>query len=357
MIKKQKKEKRVLPVRSSGENIIKPDDRPSKVLFDKVVAAEKNDFDLLPTSSHHLPLASSGKETNISPKRDYTKVANSIARDAVPSGLFKGTSKNTYDVLYLRTRGAVVPRRIIKAVQSDLLVWANISHNTLRAHLKHLQTVGLLKIHYNLGDNKGAEYELFLPEEINLEHLNPPTTTPYHHPLPPPPSNQNLVGGRSQNLLGGGGGLMLENIEQTNDYKTSLKTRGKNDDELARKISAKLRETHGRELSEKEKSKINLIEDAVAQMIGAGFEKAATISDAINFALEHLNRLHAKPPATEKLPPRKKDEVGKHDFDRMAELAVWRDLLGDGGAVKDFEQYRANYAVEDWQWLMNEIAK
>jgi hypothetical protein len=48
-------------------------------------------------------------EVPVSPARDYTKVANSIRREAVPAGLFKGKSKQLYDALYGLTRGAVVP--------------------------------------------------------------------------------------------------------------------------------------------------------------------------------------------------------------------------------------------------------
>lgn len=194
MNKPMKKEKREIPVRLAGETIVKSENRPSKVLFDLAVAAEQNES---LTPYHPLPPFTNKKSLDISPKRDYTKVANSINRDAVPSGLFKGTSKNTYDVLYQKTRGAITPTRTLKAIQSDLQSWTNLSHNTLRSHLKHLQSVGLVEVHYKLGDNAGAEYEIFLPEEIDL--------TPYH-PLPPPTTFQNVVGGTYHKLLVGGGG-------------------------------------------------------------------------------------------------------------------------------------------------------
>src|SRR5215211_7332967 len=50
----------------------------------------------------------------VAPERDYTRVANSIVRHAVPSGLFGeqgGKAKELYDTLYALTRGAIVPRR------------------------------------------------------------------------------------------------------------------------------------------------------------------------------------------------------------------------------------------------------
>ncbi len=229
----KKKEKRLIPLRSSGEAILKPENRPSKVLFDLAVAAEQSETVTSPTTTNHpLPPPTTRKNLDVSPKRDYTKVANSINRDAIPSGLFKGTSKNTYDVLYQRTRGAIIPTRTLKAVQSDLLVWTNLSHNTLRAHLKHLQIVGLVEIHYKLGDNKGAEYEIFLPEEIDLTsyHLLPPPTTSQNTGGG---TSQNVGGGTTQNLLVGGGGLMPADVEENEDLKlnSDYKSKTKNDDE------------------------------------------------------------------------------------------------------------------------------
>jgi hypothetical protein len=43
----------------------------------------------------------------VAPEKDFTRVANSIARKAVPEGLFIGKSKQIYDYLYSVTRGAV----------------------------------------------------------------------------------------------------------------------------------------------------------------------------------------------------------------------------------------------------------
>src|SRR5947209_8834905 len=50
-----------------------------------------------------------------SPERDFSRVANSITREAVPAGLFKGKSKQLYDQLYALTRGAIVPKRKVRS--------------------------------------------------------------------------------------------------------------------------------------------------------------------------------------------------------------------------------------------------
>jgi hypothetical protein len=100
--------------------------------------------------------------------------------------------------------------------------WAGVSHNTLKSHLKHLSKVGLLKVHYVRGDNTGAEYEIFLPEEVGQ------TTT--HHP---PTTHQNLGPPTTQNLVGGGWGQVPVESTTYESPKTSFKTREKNDDDEA----------------------------------------------------------------------------------------------------------------------------
>ena len=111
--------------------------------------------------------------TPVAPARDYNKRANSIERDALPAGLFPGTSKKLYDALYLRTRGAIVPVRTVKARRSDLMRWANIGGlNTFLAHMKHLTAVGLVIRTFEVGDKDGAIYEVRLPEELDSTQLD-----------------------------------------------------------------------------------------------------------------------------------------------------------------------------------------
>ena len=133
----------------------------------------------------------------ISPERDFTKVPNSVARDAVPERLFKGMSKNTYDALYLRTRGAVNPVREIRATKSDLLRWTGVSDVTLDKHLKHLRSVGIIKWQFIIGSHEGNIYEVFIPEEIEITNLTNLTN-------PNLPNLPKKVGGEVPNFLGWG---------------------------------------------------------------------------------------------------------------------------------------------------------
>src|SRR5215212_9129553 len=103
----------------------------------------------------------------VSPERDYTKVANSIRREAVPAGLFKGKSKQLYDELYALTRGAITPKRKVRISRPKLMKLAHIgSRVTFDTNVDHLRSVGLLEVIVVTGEHEGNEYEVFIPEEL-----------------------------------------------------------------------------------------------------------------------------------------------------------------------------------------------
>jgi hypothetical protein len=106
------------------------------------------------------------------PEKDFTRVANSIVREAVPDGLFIGKSKQIYDYLYSITRGAVQPVRSVRVTKADLMRNAGIgAERTLRKNLAHLQSLGLIKITEFIGQKFGNSYETFLPEETASQSL------------------------------------------------------------------------------------------------------------------------------------------------------------------------------------------
>jgi hypothetical protein len=239
-----------------------------------------------PTTSYHQ---SPSTIAETAPKRDFARVPNSITRDALPAGLFKGTSKKLYDALYLRTRGAIQPIREIKARQSELMMWAQVSHNTLRSHLRHLEVAGLVIRKWELGDNDGAVYEVFIPEEL------PPPTTSYHLPQPPPTTNQNLGGPSNQNLLVGGGSQIAEESMTSETPKTLIKTNTECDDDdaplgglnAALKVAAE--EVTGREVSASESERWRELGDLLATELRIAAART-TVSSAPSFLTEHLRR-------------------------------------------------------------------
>ena len=109
----------------------------------------------------------SKQELPVSPQRDYTKVANSIGREAVPAGLFTGKSKQLYDCLYSLTRGAVVPRRTVRISRPRLMERAHIGARvTFDANVERLVRVGLVRVRQIVGEHEGNEYTVYLPEEL-----------------------------------------------------------------------------------------------------------------------------------------------------------------------------------------------
>ncbi|HEX8472926.1 MAG TPA: hypothetical protein VF666_02750, partial [Pyrinomonadaceae bacterium] len=123
----------------------------------------------------------------ISPQRDFMKSANSVVRDALRNGLFRGKSKQIYDYLYSKTRGAVVPRMSAQLRRSEIMNGSHVgSTHTLRDNLRHLKSVGLVNWEEKAGEQDGNEYFVYLPEEAHLPfdfdgnpvHLNTQNSTP-----------------------------------------------------------------------------------------------------------------------------------------------------------------------------------
>ncbi|HEY0077553.1 MAG TPA: hypothetical protein VGB73_02835 [Pyrinomonadaceae bacterium] len=136
-------------------------------------AAER---DAEPTSTHPNP----PQPTRIAPARDFNKRANSLEREALPKGLFPGTSKKLYDALYLRTRGAHQPTRTIQATKRELMAWSGIkSKNTIAVNLQILTSIGLVVRQIEIGDHDGSVYEILLPEEaVQSDPTQPNPTQP-----------------------------------------------------------------------------------------------------------------------------------------------------------------------------------
>jgi len=132
-----------------------------------------------PSTQPAIEISPSQAAAPIAPERDYTKVANSIVRQAVPSGIFGdsgGKSKQLYDYLYLQTRGAVVPKRKVRIPKEKLMRGSGIgSEVTLRKNLMRLRVAKLVKEAVVPGTHGGNEYEVFLPEEIGIIGLTPST--------------------------------------------------------------------------------------------------------------------------------------------------------------------------------------
>ena len=229
----------------------------------------------------------------VAPARDFYKRPNSIERDAVPSGLFPGSTKNTYDALYQRTRGAVSPSRSIQATKRNIMLWANVSNEkTIEAHIKHLIGVGLFRRTGSLGDNRGQFYEVFTPEEIGAEI---PPGPPPAQAQPRPTRDQFMAPPQAQFLPPGGPGQTVDETGSSGDLKTSFKTNTErsDDDEALAGLLARLKEAATEVTGKGIHTGERVRWDELAEVLVTELKIAAgrtTVSSAPAFLAEHLRR-------------------------------------------------------------------
>jgi len=354
--------------------------------LDSIIPAssEKNEpiQPILSNDSPSNPIQPEKKPT--APAKDFQRVPNSITRDAVPSGLFKGTSKSTYDALYLRTRGAINPVRNIKATKRELMKWIGISHVTIFKHLKHLEFIGLLKIEQQLGSHDGSIYEVFIPEETQpiQSHTNLSNDS-LSYPMTSNPNqsdaiqSNNVVSVPYNNLVLDRMGIAPENIGEEQLPKTSFKDNTKIDDErarisggfsvMAKRLDEAAKKLTGKGVSKNEAEKWGTLADLLILELEAAAKKTDSISSVPAFLTEVLRRQFFVA-RRELLPPgisskAKPDMVGKPDKageyeikaldepGREAALEQLREFAGDD-FLQDFKKW---YIEEDWTWLTNKL--
>lgn len=237
------------------------------------------------------------------PQRDFNKRANSLDRMALPAGIFPGSSKKLYDALYIRTRGAIVPSKGIRATKRELSEWSGIRNaKTIDAHLRYFSAVGLIISSWEKGQNDGAYYEVLLPEEtsglfIGSRGVTPPDPTLFTLNGVTPPdvgSPQNLGSPPPQKM--GSPHPTYAPVESTTygNRKTSFKTNTIDDDDEAfadfvATMKKAAREITGRELSPGESPRWGELAEVLATelKIAAG---RTTISSVPAFLAEHLRR-------------------------------------------------------------------
>jgi hypothetical protein len=288
LIKAQKTSEETMPSQTSQTSVPGQTTMPSQTSVPSQTTMPRH------SENQELPTPPT-LEVPISPVRDYTKVPNSIRRDAVPAGLFKGKSKQLYDALYALTRGAVVPRRQIRISRPKLMKLAHIgSRVTFETNVNHLRLVGLLDVKVVTGEHDGNEYEVFIPEELEGSATMPSQTSQTNV------SSQTRYAQKLDRLVRLETSqtrhtLSVENTEGYVEPKTSFKTNVEktDDDEAFALFVAQLREAT-KEITGKEPSPIEakrwgeLAELLVTELkIAAG---RTTVSNVPSFLTEHLRR-------------------------------------------------------------------
>jgi hypothetical protein len=233
------------------------------------------------------------------PKRDFTRFANSIVRDAIPAGLFTGKCKQLYDFLYSQTRGAIIPVHAARLPTDKVMRGAGMTRHTYRAHVQRLIRFGLVEIEEKPGEHGGNLYTVYLPEEVGVQKGDRGDRGDRGHTGEKVP----VVQGSQSDP--GDPGLNVENTRSSGDPKTSFKTNTERSDDdeagaarLMRAAKSLIREITGKEASTLELEKlVEVIE--VITLEGKIAAARTTVSSAGPFLAEHLRRRLFKKNKTE----------------------------------------------------------
>lgn len=327
---------------------------------------ENKSITSMPSQTIETGLINPTKE--IAPSKNFQKVPNSLARQAVPDGLFKGKSKQLYDALYSLTRGAMVPIRRIRIRKSKLMKLADIgSRITFESNVRHLELIGFIKERAIAGSHDGNEFEVFLPEESLPSQTSVSSLTSSTQKL------DRLVRLETSQTRQT---LTPENKELSEPLRLSFKTINTNDDEafaamnkvladVCEKVSGKT-PVKTQEENWKELAELLAIELEIAAA------RTKSISNVPAFLTEHLRRrlLGNAAKLTEgKLKAAKSTEVKKPQEIVEEYKAELLSKEGREAVVKTMREYiekgqqefvmsqQYSYTQEDWSWLMKQLEK
>jgi hypothetical protein len=287
-----------------------PEDHPARTIFRDVAEAERNEAAADPSSHPTTPVTPAtsvtpvtrvtGEIENVAPRRDFTRFANSIVRDAIPAGMFTGKGKQLYDYLYSQTRGAIVPTRTVRLPTGQVMRGAGMTRPTYRAHITRLIASGLIELEEKGGEHGGNLFTVYLPEEIvNPGNRGNRGNTGYQ--------GKNLDGQQGKEIDPGNRGLSVDFPTISEVPKTLIKTDEKTDDEafaeLIEVLQAKTKEVTGRESSLTDRARWRELGELLTAELGIAAARTSLVSSAPALLVEHLRRrLTTKPTARQPSP-------------------------------------------------------
>ena len=229
-----------------------------------------------------------GVNQEAAPKKDFTRAANSIVRDAIPAGVFTGKGKHLYDYLYSQTRGAITPVHAARIPTEKVMAGAGMTRNTFRFHLERLCNSGLVRVDQRSGEHGGNVYTVLLPEEAGLQRGD------RGHRGERGDTGENLPLVQGSEVDPSHLGSNPTESDTYGDAKTFIKTKDINtDDEAFAEFAAAVRKT-AKEITGKDPSKTEAARWAeVAEVLMTELRIAAgrtTISSVPAFLAEHLRR-------------------------------------------------------------------
>lgn len=241
------------------------------------------------------------------PERDFQRIPNSIIRNALPEGLFRGKSKQVWDFLWSVSRGAVTPVHSVRKSRTEIKVGAGLgSMVTVDAAINHLKTVGLIIVKPSIGSLVGNEYEVFTPEEVATSSTRYTSTTSSTS-LTQKVDILDILDSSISSITQ----PHLESVGYTAP-KTSFKTNTDDDDthtlaEFTAILVEAARDVVGGELinSEQERERWNELGKLLADELREAAQRTGAVSSVPAFFTTHLRRRLARksaPPAEIKKP-------------------------------------------------------
>lgn len=295
----------------------------------------------------------------VAPARDFSRVANSIVREAIPAGMFTGKSKQLYDCLYSLTRGALVPSRTVRISRPRLMKKARIGARvTFDANVERLVAAGLIEVRRIAGEHEGNEYAVLLPEEASVTSLPSLTSlTRYAQNLD---RLVRLDSSQTSHTLN------VEDTATSVESKTSFKTKTNTDDETALSdlgsiLSEAAEKLTGRRPKASEREQWAELARTLVEELGKAAARAESVSNVPAFLNAHLRRKLAFKPVARKREASRKTNVGaplappSNTVHRLTPDEIQSftstvvDLLGEGKSIEEVEQaYAPSMHVKDW---------
>jgi hypothetical protein len=321
---------------------------------------EMQTLSTLGTQGHYT---SSAVPSPVAPAKDFMKVANSIHRVAMRGGLFKGKSKQIYDYLYAKTRGAILPARSARLTRREIMKGSHVgSTKTLFLNLRHLRDTGLVSWIECDGTHDGNEYSVYLPEESQTMGTQGTQGTTGHF-LPSVPMVESTLGTQ---------GLSGEAKQTSDDPKTSFKTNTTDDEAAALSNFNSIfceanRKLTGRAPKAAEREQWGELARVIVEELNHAATRSGAVSSVPAFLTAHLKRRFApklsshtregKSPAAAveiSAPVTTPDPDRRLTPDEIAEQSrLIAELLEGGYTLEQAEgQFAASAHPDDWAAIL-----
>lgn len=332
-----------------------------------------------PSSSSTTSIVSKNKIGNItkiketSPVRDFQKIPNSITRDALPQGTFKGKSKHVYDYLWSVSRGAIQPTRFIKKSRREIKQGSGLgSMVTVDVAIEHLQLIGLIQVTPAVGSLLGNQYEIFEPDELDFSSPSISSISSLTQKVDILDVPESSISRQTQ---------PIENNNTYTNAKTIFKTLNQDDDNSALAQTVKVlneaaKKATGKNLTAKDFEALREIAELIITETEIARARTDSVSIYLKLAAENLRRkLYTKrtdPQTKNDSNNRNWSEVGKNQtstekYDEQGNyIPKPLDEEGRTEALKILNEYQSwnapleeskkFYIPEDWDWLMKNLA-